>query len=243
MTEKRYRARVVTERTISASSQAEAEEKLRGLMDDEPFELKELVEVEDAVLYRCDDCGSDWTEDEVVSLSGKRMLQSVAPGEIVPQGECPENGCAALVYPPPALCSVVDKHHLEHVASLAHTAYYSERQDIRGEFLKIVRYVIDLLGPPAHEERGTVQPDCTDEDPLAMSQDEAAGGAAAERAKFEALDAESGFPIAWSEAACPRGAYKDMEVRTHRYANECVNMKQDAGSTCKCPCHRLAHNK
>jgi len=49
------------------------------------------------VKARCQNCGKLWGEDKIVPLDEVRdLLQRIAPGERVPEGECPE--CGALCH-------------------------------------------------------------------------------------------------------------------------------------------------
>ena len=218
MTDKKYRITVLTEQIVEADSAEAAEAKLHELMDDVPFQLQSIEVVEEEVLYQCDgECGLAYREDEVVSLSGKRLAQSVAPGEIMPLGECPDNECAALIYPPPALCSVVDKYHLEECRKIAHDAYYGGDHVIRGEFLKIVHLVDGLLAPPA-KAAVPVQSDCTPEHPVKP---------------------DRGAALPWSEDACPRK--RDGFGCDHKYANGCrgTRLPGQFSMVCRCPCHSV----
>jgi hypothetical protein len=48
--------------------------------------------------HRCQDCGRQWTDDEIIPLSDiQHLLERVAPGEPMPSGECPT--CGALCQP------------------------------------------------------------------------------------------------------------------------------------------------
>lgn len=67
--------------------------------------LKLGLEIEEALkLYdvghphRCQDCGKQWPDSQVVLLEDvKNLLDRVSPGEPTPSGECPE--CHALCQP------------------------------------------------------------------------------------------------------------------------------------------------
>lgn len=45
--------------------------------------------------HKCADCGSCWHEDQLREIQD--LMQRVAPGEIMPSGECPD--CGALCHP------------------------------------------------------------------------------------------------------------------------------------------------
>jgi hypothetical protein len=57
-----------------------------------PYEFGEPVRGK----ARCDSCGTLWDEDELEPIDD--LHQRVAPGEIMPAGQCPDEDCGAVCH-------------------------------------------------------------------------------------------------------------------------------------------------
>jgi len=56
--------------------------------------MKDVKQTKRAPWFECQDCGQHWTEENLEPI--RDVFQRVAPGEIMPAGECPE--CGALCH-------------------------------------------------------------------------------------------------------------------------------------------------
>jgi hypothetical protein len=97
----------VTER-ITAASKVQAREFAQKLINDTnvgekkldlDWEIEDIDRIEEHVIkpgdHVCDNCGKGWPEDKLEPI--RDLHQRVAPGEIMPSGECPE--CHCLCHP------------------------------------------------------------------------------------------------------------------------------------------------
>lgn len=56
-----------------------------------------MVDMKDLRLFSCQNCRAVFSEDQMLPLPEKGVLERVAPGEPMPYGECPR--CQAVAHP------------------------------------------------------------------------------------------------------------------------------------------------